>query len=533
MFKTKSLPLYNLSLLLIIFLGLILRLHNLNFPSIGYHNMKENEYLSIAEQMLVRNDFLKKYVYFLNGLEDNPLYKNDLSFPFVSYQIIISWFIWGKNLWGPRLTNILFALLSIYLMARIGLYFFHDRTLSLVCASILAILPLSVFFSRNIQPESPALFFALLASLFYLRFSISLKKQILFWAGIFWLISCLYEHNFFVVVIPVIFILPFKYIFSSKRNILFISFLFFLPCILSLFYLVYLKVKEELYLSFKPLGPSLFHRWIQNIEIIGGYINENYTFLFAFLTACGLILALFKRKGFLDRYLIGGSASMLAYAILYAEELSQNSFFQMPFVGLVCLSSTYTLSFIGEELKKIFKKGILYPLIFFILAFNLPLLLNNLGRMHSTVFIGADVAGETLKNLTQPGERIFLFSHPQGNAIARYAQRFMGWPKDLEEFKEKEKKFDIRFVCIYPVEYFGLLKKNSPQIAQYLEESYLVKEIGLVDNPPRAVYYILQRGTDETKSIKNYFAKSFSGKTTPRNIYKIGGKFVFFYSLEP
>jgi len=37
-------------LALILALGLFLRLDNLNFPSIGYHNMIENEYLSIARR---------------------------------------------------------------------------------------------------------------------------------------------------------------------------------------------------------------------------------------------------------------------------------------------------------------------------------------------------------------------------------------------------------------------------------------------------------------------------------------------------
>lgn len=35
----------------IILVGLLLRSINLNLPSIGYHNMKENESLSIAQEM--------------------------------------------------------------------------------------------------------------------------------------------------------------------------------------------------------------------------------------------------------------------------------------------------------------------------------------------------------------------------------------------------------------------------------------------------------------------------------------------------
>jgi len=60
LFKKEVIPWQWIFLAVIVGIGFILRIYNLNFPSVGYHNMKENEYLEIAENMLQDNDFLKE-----------------------------------------------------------------------------------------------------------------------------------------------------------------------------------------------------------------------------------------------------------------------------------------------------------------------------------------------------------------------------------------------------------------------------------------------------------------------------------------
>jgi hypothetical protein len=42
----------------ILFLGFILRSSNLNFPSIGYHDMKENEHLGIGQAISLAAGFI-------------------------------------------------------------------------------------------------------------------------------------------------------------------------------------------------------------------------------------------------------------------------------------------------------------------------------------------------------------------------------------------------------------------------------------------------------------------------------------------
>ena len=53
-------------LILIGVIGLVLRVYNLDSPSIGYHDMRENEALSIAKEMSRSGNYALKKVYFHN-----------------------------------------------------------------------------------------------------------------------------------------------------------------------------------------------------------------------------------------------------------------------------------------------------------------------------------------------------------------------------------------------------------------------------------------------------------------------------------
>jgi hypothetical protein len=198
----------NLALLIILILGLWVRSYNLDFPSIGYHNMAENESLCIAQEMKDSGLLSVKKIYFYNAFATDTAVKNDGRFPLVPYQILFSWRLFGENLWGARLFNISFSLLSILAIFLIAGLLFQDAVLSIFCAFLLSIAPLSVFFSRNLQPESPAFFFMLLGSLFYLRFCVSFKKYNLLLGGVFFSFSWAYQASFLFGLLPFIFCFP-------------------------------------------------------------------------------------------------------------------------------------------------------------------------------------------------------------------------------------------------------------------------------------------------------------------------------------
>jgi hypothetical protein len=248
---------------------------------------------------------------------------------------------------------------------------------------------------------------------------------------------------------------------------------------------------------------------------------------------CGILLALFKHKSVLDRFLIGWAAAVLVYGILFPAELYNNNFSQMPFLGAVCIAAAYTVSFVAGEFHSKLRQESLLPLCVVVAALVIIFARPFLIRMYSTVFWGVDVAGESLREFTRPDERIFLYGHPQGNGIARYAQRFMGWPTEpgLEEFKRLEEKFKVRFVCIYPGEYFQFLAREHPEISDHIRSTYRVREVGLIENPNRLGYVILEKG--EADKTMEEILESITGVPEPRSIYRVMGRLIFFYTIRP
>ncbi len=498
--------------------------------------MRENEYLSMAQEMLRSNDLSVKRIYFYNAFEDDISIQEPFRLPLVSYQILISWKLLGQNLWGPRLLNIFFALFSIISIYYISLLLFGNINISLFCAFLLAIMPLGVFFSRNLQPESPAFFFMLLGSALYLRFASSFKKYNLLLAGIAFSLSWLYESRFLIGVLPLIFCFPWKAMAKRKVEFLKSVFIILLSYAAVLIYIIWLKRAGYPLFDYKLINALEVFRpsyWRDYGSVILWYIKgENYTLIYSFLACCGICLAVFKNKGQLNRYIIGWVFAMVIYAMLFPAQIHQNSFAQMPFLGLVCIASAYVVSFVSAEIKRYLGKEMLIIVIIFVLALSIHPVYQSLFRMYGTAFLGVDVAGESLKEFTESGERIFLFTHPQGYGIARYTSRFTGSPATVDEFKHKEEKYRVRIVCIYPGEYPEVLKKDNPLLYAYIEKNYRIKEVGLTENPNRLGYLILEKGKTDEKSIEDAL-KTLSGKIETRTIYKIWGRYIFFYTIRP
>jgi hypothetical protein len=107
-------------------------------------------------------------------------------------------------------------------------------------------MPLGVFFSRNLQPDSPAFFFMLLGSLFYLKYLSSLKKYNLFLGGLSFAIAWIYRFNFLFGALPFLFCLPLKKMLRDKRGLLRYLVLLLMPYLLILLtiYLTYWVIQQ-------------------------------------------------------------------------------------------------------------------------------------------------------------------------------------------------------------------------------------------------------------------------------------------------
>lgn len=525
------------SLTAIILFGLFLRVYNLNSPSIGYHNMKENEYLSIAQEMERTQDFITRRIYFYNAFDDVPIMKIYPQIPLISYQTLIAWKFFGHNMWAPRLFNVIFGALSILIIYAITNLLFNNITLSLFSAFLLAIMPLSVFFSRNLQPEGPAFFFMLLGNLFYLRFCRRLKKSNFFWGGICFSIAWVYKSTFIFGIIPFLICFDFKQILKKKNINLGLILSFLTPFLLIFIVNAWLKITGQdkmqqgllsrinIFQLFSPLYWQTYGQRIWRYTFF-----ENFAMIPLFAALSGIFIALFKRKTLIERYIIGWAVAIVFYCIIFSDFINQHNYYQMPFLTLICIAASYAALFISGQIKRLFKIDFLKLTTVFIALAAMPFAFSSLLAMHDKVFWAEDIAGESLKKFTKPGARIFLYTHGQGNAIARYAHRYMGWPKTLAEFKVNEKKFGIKYICFYPYFFMRDLKENSPEFFKYIDSNYHTKEEGFVktSNTMYPAYLILEKNNGLNFTNVSEFAQK---GMELRKTYKIFGKLTSCYSL--
>lgn len=533
----RSISIFILGAILII--GFAARRYNLDFPAIGYHNMKENEYLSMAQEMKASGDFVTRRIYFYDAFEEEPKMKLYPQPPLISYQVLASWKLFGENIWGARLCNVLFGVMSITVIYYIFLILFSNAWLSLYGAFLLAIMPLAVFFSRNLQPESPAFFFMLLGNLFYLRYCLSLRKHNLILGGFSFSIAWIYKFSFIIGVLPFFICFPFKALLKNKKEALKSLLAISLPFLIIVLCIVWLK-RTGLWLwdvqvlnRIQLAEIFTFDYWVKYGRMIWWYTYaENYTLIYVFLALLGIAVSFFKRRGLLNRYCIGWTIAAIFYGMVFSDFINQHNYYQMPFLALVCISVVYAVSLISETvtIKNVSQKYFLLCLIVCVTGVSASSVYRATARMYGTVFLGLDAAGESLRELTKPKERIFLLTHSQGKGIARYARRFTGWEDTLEGFREKEDKFAIKYICFYPAEFALSLKANNQALFEYIQKSYHVKEVGLTEEPSQLYYVILEKGKG---SDPETFLQSFSGARHLKSIYKIFGKPIFFYTLRP
>ena len=109
----------------------------------------------------------------------------------------------------------------------------------------------------------------------------------------------------------------------------------------------------------------------------------------------------------------------------------------------------------------------------------------------------------------------------------------MGWPKDLEEFKKEESRLQIKFICFSPGEYVELLRRNAPDIFEYVQQHYQIKEAGLIEGANRLGYLILEKGKEKKGRDLIEGLSELSGRRETRAIYKVLGQYVFFYTIRP
>lgn len=498
----KRINLTYLLLLAFTIFGLYLRFYHIDFPAIGYHNMKENEYLDPAYNFLQHGNFLHKIAFAFYGLDEGLGYHEEYGqVPMVSYIIFGLWKIFGITLWMPRLAMILFMLGSVVTMYFVVKRLTNSEYLSLLSSFLLSFMPLGVYFGRNIQPESPALFFILLGVWFYLKWTENLEFKQAFLALLFIGIAGCFKSTFMIIGIPLLFIFPYSRVVlmlkNDKRkfiNTTIYSILGILPfAVLTLLFELTLVDKTKKNMDLEPFRIFGFEYWSTRLPALKSYIADNYTWWFFYFAVFGLILALLKYKTRFSRFMIGYAFAFIPYAMMSSSKLAGHSYYQMPFLPLICILAAYFIYSCGILIKQLTGIKILQfvPLLILLLTISSVVAADN--RVWDTIFYGQEVVGEYLQE-TDNSPKLMAFTHAQGMAVCSYARKGCGGTDNLSEFIHKEAVFGINSIYIDISQLNEVMSRT--ELFRYISENYKIDLVGLAKTGDQFVplHLLLKRG---------------------------------------
>ena len=169
----------NFPLLFLTAIALIPRLYNINSPIIGVHAWRQADTAAIArnfyETQLAHPGFTNLWRLFYPQVDWGGGGYAETEFPI--YPAIVSgiYHLTGDRIVCARLASVLFSLLGLYFLYRLVALCF-DRSVAFWSALLYAILPLSVFYSRTVQPESLVMMSTLCGLYFFKRWTVRENK---------------------------------------------------------------------------------------------------------------------------------------------------------------------------------------------------------------------------------------------------------------------------------------------------------------------------------------------------------------------
>ncbi len=501
--------------------GFYLRSYHMDFPVIGYHNMKENQYIPYTEFMYNADEFLDYFrteTYWIGSQERG--YFTQYEFPLIPWMILSLWWLSGVNLWAARLVIILFSVASIPLLYIVGRKLTDSVPLILAACFFFTIMPISIFFGRNVQPEAPAVFFILLATYFFFCWREDIieekkpyKNFLLFSFGI--LLAVLLKIPNGIGLVPLLFFVPYKQLWQHKKNFAFFAALFIV--ILALFPM-WVKFSQWTMPGAATVGTSGFSESLQEVKanihmtlsfsfwqeyypIIRAFVIDNFTKWFFWLALLGTIFAFLKHNTKLGLFLIGSFISVFVYILCFADKVRGHAYYQMVLLSFVCFAGAYALfvlaSIIAQHINKNYSHYFFVGLCILFLAFNYSSLHAATARAFDVVYYGEDIAGDFINKNSNPEDRVFIdgvFSQSVG--ILWHAHRYgvEEIPANLTRFQELEDTLQFRWVVLYGPG-MGTIQ-TKPDVWDYIQNTYSLRQVGFTiqDNQYVPFYLVLEKG---------------------------------------
>lgn len=513
------------------------RVYHIDAPSIGYHNMKENEYLSQALNQWNDGDYFRRRMHIL-GLDPGPGYFEEYPQPpLIPWMILGAWAFTGIQFWSARLIIVFFSIATIptlYLLVRRLSQ--GDEYLALTTAFIYSILPISVFFGRNIQPESPALFFLVLGLYFYIRWIEDFTTRNIVISGLALMMCAMFKPTFLIGMIPMLFVFPFSNSDSllrgkeqsedkknSGRNTTLLQLGIFAACFLPYFIwnwitAAFLNTKEALLAGtssridlFSLFTPSYWSEYWPSINL---FLQDNFALWFLWLAVLGFAFLLLRYRSTLSKFCIGYAIAAIPYGVILADYINRHSYYQMPFVPLICICSAYCICTIGLYIEKLITVRHSKYCALVILVCAIPSTAAFTNVHYDTIYFGLDVGAGFLKTHTTPDERFFIEGESQTVGVCYNADRRCDQISNVSELMmaERQLNFTAGFIHVSKGGLYTLFHK--PDMYDYIQKNYRITQIGMIPQEGGAAvqYIIVQKGGNS--DLKNLTENSVA-KTPP------------------
>jgi hypothetical protein len=411
---------------------------------------------------------------------------------------------------------ILFSLgcaMMLYLAARR----MTDRLdIPLIAAFCMAVMPVCVFFGRNIQPDFAALFFTLLATWIFLKWTDELKPYQLLLSVLFWAMTAAIKGSFLITAIPLAALFPWSRAREADyRRRVSGQLAYLLPgFIVVAAWVIFTSTVQSGGGRFFPyerlfLAESFtLDYWRSGLVLVWKYVGENFTRILFFIFLLGLMGSLIDLRSQVSRYIAISFLSAILYFVLISDFAIRHSYYQLPFVPMVCLGIAAAVSdgmlILKKRGEKWAKLRFLLPAL--ILVGSIPFLKSEIDKHFDKQMIGCDVAGRYIEEHSGADERIFIsFGSPSDRRFDAWRTQYYGilWeanrrgamlPGDLSRLKFGEEERNFKWIVMFR---FDWLDKDAA-LKEYIYDNYSIHQIGYMIPEDAGgdilLYYILAKG---------------------------------------
>lgn len=518
------------ALLALILVATYYRSYHLDYPSVGYHNWKESRYLTSArnfvrEGFFAHGFFVPAYDFPKQSADPSGAHSDFFPASAIAGAIVMS--VAGFQLWAARLPVLIVSVALVPLV-----YLFMRRLsgrddLALVSAALVAINPMMIFFSHNVDQMPFGIFFVVLSWLFFLRWHDHDKPTDALLACAFGALGVAIKYTYAISLVPLLAIMPWPRVLDFKAR-----WRTFAGCAALLataplwWYYSSFIIAPENGGSVQGSGAIGFKALFEagTFDILRAFFADNFTLVGLFFAVIGLGLFLLLRKHvpvLLRRFVYASVVCTIAFFFTISDSLRGHSYHQYPIALFVLFLIAYLFTVIGQTVANFIKLPFVKP-IAIVLLFLLPVPLFSFGvqgfsshtlffasmqaanRQWDTQFYGLDIAGNYIKTHKKADDRVIHSTH-QSYGLLWHGdiKGTRGIPATVDLIKDAETRLNAQWLFIYNWD-FGIF--NDPNDARwpYLMEHYRVVQVGFIPNgnQPQFLYLLLRRnGTTDINTI--------------------------------